>query len=439
MSATRLRTTGRRSAALRAALAAAAIGAATAAAPAHAQDFGWSAFGTVGWSQSDREFRYQRFVDDDGSAERDSRFGVQGDVRFGPQWSATVQLRLGPADDRERGWRLTPAWAFVGWRPADSWLLRAGRLRVPLYLHSESMDVGVTHDVAQLPPSMYSLAPTTDFDGLAAAHTWALGERDLSVDAYHGRAETHARFWYRDGVPGLVPAGAEYRELEVRSTGVVLTLRGSDGTWRAGVHRTRTTPRGGVALPVRPVFVDTGMGFVFWQVAGPGVETVPSIRNTVYTLGVEQQLVPGWRVTGEYARNRQHDTELGSDTAGGYVGVLHTVGRFTPYVMSGRIRASKGLLDWYERLTQTQVPAMVPGAGQINGAMRTAAESTYAIDQRTLALGTSFAIDASQKLKLQWQRTRIGRVSRLVDTPPGEPTPQDTAVRVWTLNYNFSF
>lgn len=410
-----------------------------AALPAAAQELGWSAFGTVGWSQSDRAFRYQRFVDDDGTAERDTRLGLQGDVRFGPQWSATVQLKLEPSDRREDGWHAKAAWAFVGWRPADDWLLRAGRLRVPLYLHSESMDVGVTHDMAQLPPAMYSIAPTTDFDGLAGARTWALAEHDLSLDAYHGKARTFARFWYRDGVPGVLPAGALYRGIEVRSSGVVLTLRGADGLWRAGVHRTRTRPTDGTQPLVRPVWVDTGLGFGFWQVAGPGVETVSAVRNTVYTLGAEQPLAAGFRVMAEYARNRQYDTELGSDTAGGYAALLYPAGRFTPYVAAGRIRASQGLLDWYDRLTQTQVPAFVPNADQINGAARTAAESTYAIDQRTVALGSSYAIDAHQKVKLQWQRTRIGRVSRLVDTPPGEPTPSGTAVRMWTLNYNFSF
>lgn len=433
----RMRTSFRPLAAL--AALAAALALALSGTPAAAQELAWSAFGTVGWSQSDRAFRYQRFVDEDGSAERDTRFGLQGDVRFGPQWSATVQLRLAPSEHRENGWSANAAWAFVGWRPADDWLLRAGRLRVPLYLHSESMEVGVTHDMAQLPPSMYSIAPTTDFDGAAATKTWALGESELSLDAYHGKAGTYARFWYRDGVPGAVPSGAVYRGIDVRSTGLVLTLRGGEGLWRAGVHRTRTTPQGGVLLPVRPVWVDTGLGFGFWQVVGPGVETVASVRNMVYTLGLEQPLAPGWRVMAEYARNRQYDTELGADTAGGYAALLYSAGAFTPYVVGGRLRASQGLLDWYERLTQTQVPAFVPGADQINGAARVAAESSYAIDQRTVALGTSYAIDASQKLKLQWQRTRIGRVSRLVDTPPGEPTPRDTRVRMWTLNYNFSF
>lgn len=411
--------------------------------PAAAQEFSWSAYGTIGWAQSDRDFRYERSVDDEGSLERDTVLGLQGDLHLSPQWSATVQAKLAPSSRRDGRWALTPAWAFVAWRPGDDWLLRAGRLRVPLYLHSEVMDLGVTNDMARLPAEMYSLAPTTDFNGLAAARTWALGERELSLDAYSGSVRSTMRFWTRDGVPGQVPAGSYFVEVGVRSTGLALTLRGADSLWRAGVHRTRTRRTDGSPIALRYPFVPIGPGLGYYQtsdaVPGPGVDTAPSIRNTVYTLGADQQVVPGWRVSAEFARNRQHDSEVGSDTRGGYVALFHTVGRFTPYASVGRIRASRGILDWYDRLTANPLPDAVPGAAQLNGAQRLAAESMYAIDQRSFALGSSYALDAEQKLKFEWRRTRIGRVSRLVDAPPGQPVPSRTSIDIWSINYSFSF
>ncbi len=412
-------------------------------APVKAQDFSWSAFGTIGYAQSNRDYRYQRSIDDNGTLERDSVFGAQGDLRFGPQWSATVQLKLAPSTKEDDRFALTPAWAFLAWRPGDDWLLRAGRLRVPLYLHSEAMDVGVTHDMARLPAEMYSLAPTTDFDGLAIARTWVLGERELAVDAYTGRTNAPVRFWHRDGVPGQLPAGARYADVDVRSTGLVLTWRGLDGVLRGGVHRTRTRPRNVDGVAVRYPFVAVAPGIGYYQVSdqlpGPGVERVSAISNTVLTLGVDQQLVPGWRVAAEYARNRQFDTEMGSNTSGGYVALFHSLGRFTPYASYGRLRSSATALDWYDRLTASPLPDAIPGAAQINGAQRVAAESFYAIDQRTVALGSSFAVDAEQKIKFEWQRTHVGRVSRLVDAPAGQPVPNRTSIDVWSVNYSFSF
>jgi hypothetical protein len=169
------------------------------------------------------------------------------------------------------------------------------------------------------------------------------------------------------------------------------------------------------------------------------VPAVPTIRNTVFALGGDQQLGAGWRVTTEFVRIRQLDTEVGSDTRGGYLAVMRTFGRLTPYVSLGRISASSASLDWYRRLTETQLPPLVPGAGLINAAQRAAGESIYAIDQRSLALGASWSIGSSHKLKLEWMRTRIGQVSRLVDTPPGSATPRDTNIDVLSVNYSFSF
>lgn len=414
-------------------------------AAAAAADLSVSGYGTLGYARSDRDFTYQRWIDDDGTFTRDTVFGLQGDLRITPQWSATLQMKLAPALDRDDRWALQPAWAFVAWRPGDEWLVRAGRMRLPLFLHSESLDVSVTHDLARLPAEMYSIVPSSDFNGAALSRSWALGGGDLSADAYTGRIGTTARFWYRDGLPPQVAAGARFEDVTVASRGLALTWRTPDATWRAGYHRTRTSRNSGASLAVRYPFVAIpgvpGAGYykVDEALPGPPIELADAVRNSVLTAGFEQGLGAGWRVTGEYARMRQRGSELGSESNGGYLALLHRMGRFTPYASVSRIRSTDTVLGWQRDLTQTQVPAFIPGADGLNAAMRVAGESGYAIDQRSWALGASYAIDGRHKLKLEYQRTRIGQVSRLVDTPPGQPTVSDTTLGVWSLNYSFSF
>lgn len=411
--------------------------------PAGAQDFSWSGYGTLGYARSNRDFTYQRDLTNDGTLERDSLLGVQGDLRFSPQWSATVQLKLAPSIKAEDQWDLVPAWAFVAWRPSDNWLLRAGRMRVPLYLHSESMDVGVTHDMARLPTEMYSIAPSTDFNGASVAKSWPLDDGELSLDVYSGRIGTTARLWMRDGAPPRVNAGANFVDVDVHLSGAMLTLRTVDGRWSGGMHRTTTRQSDGSPLPVRFPFVPVGMGLGYYQVSdqqpGPGVPVVSHISNTIYTLGVEQQLAPGWRLAVEFARDVQRDTDMGSDTRGGYVALFHQIGRTTPYLSYGLLRSAASSLDWYRNLTQNLLPPTIPGADQLNAAQRVAAEGLYATDQHSFAVGASHAIGNSQKVKIEWMRTHIGQASRLVDTPAGRETPHNTAVDVWSLNYSFSF
>ena len=411
--------------------------------PALAQELSWSGYGTIGYAQSNRDYAYQRSIDSGGTFERDSVFGIQADVRFTPQWSATVQAKLAPSLKSDQRWDLIPAWAFIAWRPSDDWLVRAGRMRIPLYLYSESLDLGVAHDMARLPAEMYSIAPSSDFDGLSLTKTWALGPRDLSLDLYSGSATIATRFWLRDGLPPQVPAGANFLDIKVRASGAVLTWRSQDSLVRAGLHRARTTRTDGGPFRVSYPFVAIAPGLGYYQTSaempGPGIPNVDSIRNALFTLGLEQGLGDGWRVAAEYVRNKQHDTEVGSDTHGGYLAVSRKLGPITPYVSLGQLRSTSTSLDWYRRLVGNTLPPMIPGSEQLNAAQRIAAETIYAVDQRSLAVGAAYAIGATQKLKFEWMRTRVGQVSRLVDTPPGSATPSGTDIDTWSINYSFSF
>ncbi|MDH4393968.1 MAG: hypothetical protein QE285_21405, partial [Aquabacterium sp.] len=220
----------------RRALALAILAALAAPLPALAQDLAWSGFATLGHARSgDVPGRYLRWIDSNGTFNADSVAALQLDARFDPSWSATVQLKAAPSDRADNRWALRPAWAFLGWRLNDEWLLRGGRMRVPLYMYSESLDIGVAHNMARLPVEMYSLVPSNEFNGLSASYTRAstlLPDSDLTLDAYSGRNNVTARFWLRDGAPPVVPAGSMFVSVDLTITGVVATLRSPRTTLR---------------------------------------------------------------------------------------------------------------------------------------------------------------------------------------------------------------
>lgn len=423
----------------------AALPLALAGAAAGAQELSWSAYGTLGYAQSDRRFTYQRLITDEGGFARDTRLGLQADLRFSPQWWATAQVKLGPSRASDRAWALSAAWAFVGWRPDDDWLLRLGRLRLPMYLHSESLDVGQTHDMVRLPAELYSLVPTPDFDGAYISRSWALGtqgDTELTADLYGGSARSVVRFWRRDGVPSVVPAGASFTPVALDLHGLALTLRQRGLLVRSSLSRASSGRTDGQVAASFP-FVPLGNGLGYYQVdeslPGPGIARVARVRNTIFSLGAEAALGPGWRISGEFVRNLQHDTAFGADTSAAYLALFRQVGAFTPYVSVAGQRSRQSAFDWYDRLTANPLPAVVPGAALVNAAQRVAAESFWVTDQRSLALGASWALTPQVKLKAEWLHTRIGRVSRLVDTPAGEPTPQHTGVNVLSVNLNFAY
>ncbi|OYU73213.1 MAG: hypothetical protein CFE45_37930, partial [Burkholderiales bacterium PBB5] len=225
-------------------------------------------------------------------------------------------------------WDLKPAWAFVAWRPNDEWLLRAGRLRLPLYLHSESLNIGVAHDMARLPVEMYSIAPTNEYKGLSVGYalpsTW-LPDSELGIEAYAGRTDATARFWARDGAPPQLAPGARFITVDVRVAGLLATLRNPATTLRLGVHEAQTGQFGS-GTPMSYPYVGLAPGLGYYRVSealpGPDIPTVGRIRNRIVTLGAEHRFGGGWRLGAELASNQQHRTELGSNTRGGYVALF---------------------------------------------------------------------------------------------------------------------
>jgi hypothetical protein len=430
---------------LRRGLAGCAAALALVATPARAQDVQatWSGFATLGWAQSDSDTPYQRFITREGGWKRDSLIAGQLDLRLSPQWSATVQGKLAACATQDDSVCARAAWAFVAWRPGNDWLLRAGKVRVPLYLHSESLDVGVASDMARLPHEMYSVVPTNDFTGLFVTRNFSWGARELSLEAYSGRADATARLWLRDGLPPMVSAGPYFRTVDVKVNGLVLSSRDDTLSWRLGAISARTRSADGRPLPVRFPRVDVGPGLHYWQVddnlPGPGIERVDRIRNLAITAGAEWSFGSGWRVAGEYVRMLQKDTELGSDSKAGYLALFKRMGAYTPYVSVARQRSSDGVLGWHERLVTPTLPPVVPGAAQINAVQRVAGESGYAFDQRSLALGLAWALSPTAKLKGEWMRTRVGRASGHFDVQPGQADAQGLQVHTWTANLSVAF
>ena len=63
---------------------------------AHAVDLAVSGFGTLGYAISDKPYSYQRYLDEQGTFDRDSLLAVQVDAALSRRWSATAQFKFAP-------------------------------------------------------------------------------------------------------------------------------------------------------------------------------------------------------------------------------------------------------------------------------------------------------------------------------------------------------
>ncbi|WP_200375641.1 hypothetical protein [Thiocystis violacea] len=400
-----------------------------------------SGFGTLGGARSDQDFIYQRYIHDGGTLNRDSLAGLQLDARLTDAWRLTLQAKVAPSTHDDNAWEPTLSWAFLSWRPSNDLLLRAGKLRLPLMLYSANSDVGTTFDFARLPSEVYSLLPTTDLKGLSFARTWLDGEREWMLEGYLGRAHTDWRYHLREDIEPLFSAGTLYLGYDVEMVGAVLSLRDEENTWRLGLHHADFEWDLG-PVPSRFPYVSIAPGLGYYQVSealpGPGLPSIDSYDIYVLTLGAEIALPRDFRLVGEYGRRRFTNATTGPDTSAAYLALLRRVGRWTPYIYCAGIRSHDESLDMIDDLNDTRVPAMIPGAASINAAQRVGSDLLSPYDQYSLAIGTSYSLSPTSKLKAEWTHTRTGRLSTFVDAPASEDSG-GRQVNVFSLSYNFTF
>ncbi len=391
----------------------------------------WSAsgFGTLGYAVSDQPYRYQRFIDDEGTFQRDTILGAQVDVKFNPTWSATLQGTLAPAMNKDSGWALRTTWAFVSWRPDNDWTVRLGKQRVPFYLHSENLDVGQTYEFARLPAEMYALSPTTDILGAGVSRSWASSLGDVTLDVAAGGTDLTARAYSRDMGPYFMPVHSNVAS-------AVLTLRAAASTWRLGLHHVETRRRDGQGFPSHYPF-NSMLGY--YEIQGPNVGYARRITNDILTLGFDTALGGNWRLISELVRNVQSKTDNGFNTAGGYVALQTRIDRFSPYVSHGVLRSTDASLRTVRQLDGVSLPGSSIGVAQVNASQRIAADIMAVYDQSSWAVGSSYALTPQSKLKLEWLNTRIGERSAMVDAPRGSEVIRHQRINVLSLNYNFVF
>lgn len=400
-----------------------------------------SGFGTLGGARSDQDFVDQRSIDNDGTLNRDSLFGFQLDARLADTWSLTLQAKAAPATRSDTGWDPSLSWAFVSWRPDNDLLLRAGRLRLPLMLYSANSDVGITFDFARLPSEVYSLMPTTDVTGLSFAKTWLDSEREWTLEGYLGKAQSEWRDFLREELPPEFSAGARYTDVEIWMAGLAMSLCDGNNTWRIGLHRGEVESDFG-PLPSMPPFVSIapGIGYfkIFDEMPGPPVPTVDRLVIDILTLGAEIALPNAFRLVGEYGRRRVNNAVMGPDTSAGYLALLKRIGRWTPYVYWSGIRTQQRALGLYTAINGNRVPDFIPGAAEINASQRLAADLQSAQDQYSLAIGTSYSLSPTSKLKAEWRHTQTGVASSFVD-PPSDEDSGGRQLNAFSLSYSVAF
>jgi hypothetical protein len=169
-----------------------------------------SGYGTVGGTfTSDGKYAYyhspREFTGASNSLDigLESRIGVQAVVSFDPQWSITAQevLKLRGSSNFDPG----TEWLYVQYQPDSHLKLRLGRVVLPVFLISDTINVGYAVPWFRAPNNIYYAEPFEYLDGGQVQWQHSLGALQLNLESTYG--DTQGSF----SVPGVGLASAKSR------------------------------------------------------------------------------------------------------------------------------------------------------------------------------------------------------------------------------------
>lgn len=120
-------------------------------------------------------------IDDDTSFDTDSILGLQTNFRLTDRADVTAQLTAKGLEDFD----LTADWAFLRYQVTDRTTFRAGKLRLPLYLFSESLEVGFSYPWIRPPQEVYQV-PIFNYEGIDSVFTLPVNDWVHKVQIFLG-------------------------------------------------------------------------------------------------------------------------------------------------------------------------------------------------------------------------------------------------------------
>jgi len=366
-----------------------------------------SGFGTAGIAGSDNSVTYNRSVNKNNTDWIGaSKLGLQADVKLTNKLSMTGQVVAKQSASNDGKMDVQGEWLFAAYAIDDSTKVRAGKLRLPLFMMSEQLDVGKAYTMANLPLEMYGQAPTNGYTGVDALKTFEVGEDgQLTVQPYAGLTNFTGRSvntmmtapdssgnyaagfnQYEAGSLAGLNVGFDYNE--------ILRLR-------AGYMKASLSNKDGATV------IPTGFGLT----AGDYVHNVDASFTSV---GAEVKL-GNTSIVGEYGQRRVASMMF-ADTDGRYVTVQHKLGAFVPYVS-------------YAEITSDKSKAV---AGQSNLGISN-------LHQSTKAVGTVYNIDGKSNIKAEASQVSVGSDNNSNEFFNNASAVAGKDVNVYRLNYNLLF
>lgn len=377
-----------------------------------ADQWQFSGFGTLGMvvtNQSD--IRFARIgVDRPGSETPDfgpdSVIGVQANISLSPRTSAVLQLTSRERPDS--GYLPHPSLAFVSYAPTPELSIRLGRLRVPFFMHSDSLDINYALPWIRPPVEVYGLNPFSDLDGVDVLYRTRIGSTDLEFHPYAGRSAIPI---YKSGRGRLdrllgfnVSIMTDRLTLFIGHATSPLTLHWGD-------------PDFDQLVSILPPELNR-------ELSGDRGHATFSSAGFQWDDG-------SWQLTGEYARrvNRRY----ANSAHGWHLTLAHRFGAITPYLTLARQTEDRPIAQYDFPATPT---------GQLQNRAFEQFLISRNVAQRSITLGMRWDLQRNIALKTEFTHTKTPHDSWGSYFPRGDVlanAPIDRSINMLGLSVDVTF
>lgn len=159
-------------------------------------DYRLNGFGTLGMTylggeEEGRTYGAQGQITDSWRGDAVSKLGGQLSYGITDQLNVTAQVIAKAEQD---SWKAKLEWMYLSYQVNDNLMVRAGRMREPVYTYSETLDVGFSQSWLRLPDEVYSQIQSPGYDGVDAIYSQPLSFGSLSVQVAAGQSQNRRNF-----------------------------------------------------------------------------------------------------------------------------------------------------------------------------------------------------------------------------------------------------
>ncbi|QYJ87601.1 hypothetical protein K0I73_07890 [Shewanella mesophila] len=291
----------------------------------------------------------------------ESKLGFQATFSISDQTQAVMQLMMKGEND----WDVEAEWAYVSHRFNNGVQIRGGKLRVPLFMYSDYLDVGYAQPFARPPEEVYGAVPFTTYIGGDVSYDVEFDDSTLTIQAFGGESEED-----NTDIKNIIGANVMW----------------TDETWTLRAVYGQTTLDGSISRTIKIPSQDPSSGLPIEIDAQLTLLTLDNEKATFSGVGASYDNGQFLAIT-EWTRS-EVDGKY-TDVDSGYVTLGYRINAFTPYITAAYYESQ----DDNERVVVDAQSALI--AAIFNG-QRTAYSAGLrwdALDNLALKFDVTYAND----------------------------------------------